>query len=392
MPIPPSRTRILASLLTVAIPAVLAACFGKPSSTSGGSPSFDASFDSTDFDVAASADGSPDGAGSPFADSGSPETGADADAASARDADAGPGEAGPPVVLATNLTAPNALAVNATDVYWTQDLGGVAGATLLKVPIGGGSTTTLSTGVNGYALALDGTSVYWDQGLPLLSMPLAGGATTTLTASFQGTSAGPLWVAAGAVWGTQGNTGVWSIPVAGGTQSNTFSQPYGTASCVVDATSIYWLQLDTPAVIMKAPLAGGTPVTLVAPDADGGANEQVGDTVYQNLAVDGTSLYWGNIVDRTLRKVPKNGGAPVVLATSPGPGPASIATDGAHVYWFSAGPAALMKTPVGGGASVTLVSGASVASTQPGAANPIVTVDATSVYWFDSTTLYRAAK
>ena len=197
------------------------------------------------------------------------------------------------MVLATSLTAPNALAVNATDVYWTQDLGGAVGATLLKVPIAGGATTTLSTGVNGYALALDGTSVYWDQGLPLLSMPLGGGAATTLIASFQGTSAGPIWVAAGAVWGTQGNTGVWSIPVDGGTQSNTFQQPYGTASCVVDATSIYWLQLDTPAVIMKAPLAGGTPITLVAPDADGGANEQVGDTVYQNLAVGGTQLYWG---------------------------------------------------------------------------------------------------
>ncbi len=377
-------------MLTLTIPAAFAACFGKPSSTSAGSPSFDASFDSTDFDVAMANDSSPDGDGSPLVDSGSPET--DADAGLTRDADAGPVEAGPPVVLATSLTAPNALAVNATDVYWTQDLGGAVGATLLKVPIAGGATTTLSTGVNGYALALDGTSVYWDQGLPLLSMPLGGGAATTLIASFQGTSAGPIWVAAGAVWGTQGNTGVWSIPVDGGTQSNTFQQPYGTASCVVDATSIYWLQLDTPAVIMKAPLAGGTPITLVAPDADGGANEQVGGTVYQNLAVDGTQLYWANITDRTLRAVAKNGGTPVVLATAPTSGPFSVATDGTNVYWFAGGPSALMKTPVSGGASITLVSGASVASAQPGAANPIMTVDATSVYWFDSTKLYKVAK
>jgi hypothetical protein len=130
----------------------------------------------------------------------------------------------------------------------------------------------------------------------------------------------------------------------------------------------------------------------VAPDPDGGANEQVGDTVYQNLAVDGTQLYWANITDRTLRAVAKNGGTPVVLATAPTAGPFSVATDGTSVYWFASGPSALMKTPVGGGASITLVSGASVASAQPGAANPIVTVDATSVYWFDSTTLYKVAK
>ena len=367
----PSRALLLASVLSIAVPAVLAACFGKPSSTSSGSPGFDAGFDA-DFDVAA-------------ADSGAPDAVADADGAA-------PVDAGPPVVLATSLSSPHALVVNATDVYWTQDLGGVMGATLLSVPIGGGATTTLSTGVNGYALAVDGNNVYWDQGLPLLSMPLGGGATSTLIASFQGTSYGPIWAAAGAIWGTQGNSGVWSIPVTGGAQTNTFQQPFGSAACVVDSTNIYWLYLGSPAVIRTAPLAGGPITTLVAPDADGGPNQQVANTDYQNLAVDGANLYWGNASDKTLRKVSKSGGTPTVLATSPGVGPNSIATDGVYVYWFSQGPNALMKTPVGGGASITLVSGAPVAAAQPGAENPIVAVDATSVYWFNAPTLYKAAK
>ena len=311
---------------------------------------------------------------------------ADADAAA-------PVEAGPPIILSTGVTAPYAIAVNATDVYWTQDLGGVVGPTLLKVPIAGGATTTLSTGSNGYALALDSTHVYWDQGLPLLSMPLAGGATSTLIANFAGTSFGPIPVASGAVWGTQVNSGVWSIPVTGGTQTNTFPQPYGSAGCIADATSLYWLYLGAPAVIMKAPLTGGTPTTLVAPDADGGFNQQVAGTDYQNLAVDGANLYWTNVIDGTLRKVPKNGGTPVVLAnTVPAQGPDSIATDGESVYWFTTGPNVLMKTPVGGGASVTVVSGTTVAGAQPGAVTPIVAVDATSVYWLNAPNLYKAAK
>jgi hypothetical protein len=381
----PFRVRSFVSLLTIVVPAAMAACFSKGSSTSAGPPSLDAGFDVVDFDVTTSNDAAPEAeAGAPI-DSGSLDAVPDA-------ADAGVGEAGPPVALATNLVSPYAIAVNTTDVYWTQDLGGAVGATLLRVPIVGGATTTLSTGVNGYALALDANDVTWDQGLPLLSMPLTGGTITTLVASFQGASGGQISVAAGAVWGTQGNTGVWSVPVTGGTQTNTFPQPYGTAGSVVDGTSIYWLQIDTPAIIEKAALTGGAPITLVTPDADGGPYQQVTDTVYQNLTVDGANLYWGNTIDRTLRKVAKNGGAPVVLATSPGPGPASIATDGVSVYWFSAGPNALMKTPVGGGASVTLVSGAAVAAVQPGAQTPIVAVDATNVYWFDATHLYKAAK
>jgi hypothetical protein len=199
-------------------------------------------------------------------------------------------------------------------------------------------------------------------------------------------------VANGAVWGTQVNSGVFSVPVTGGAQTNTFPQPYGSAGCIVDGASIYWLYLGSPALIMKAALTGGTPTTLVAPDADGGPNQQVAGTGYQNLAVDGTNLYWANVTDSTLRKVPKNGGTPTVLATSPGPGPESIVTDGVSIYWFTTGPNVLMKTPVGGGASVTVVSGAPVVGAQPGSATPIVAVDATSVYWFNPPNLYKAAK
>jgi hypothetical protein len=112
------------------------------------------------------------------------------------------------------------LAVDATDVYW----GGCW--TLLKVPVRGGSVTTLysgdSTGVAG--IALDATSVYWtnfsdEPGWPgsVMKIPLGGGPTTTLAAG-----------------------------------------QYDTGDIVVDSASVYWTGVDDYSCtfrLMSAPLS-----------------------------------------------------------------------------------------------------------------------------------------
>ena len=55
----------------------------------------------------------------------------------------------------------NALAVDASDVYWAQGdaTSGTPGA-IMRVPKAGGASTTLSKRV-GYAIAVDETYVYW---------------------------------------------------------------------------------------------------------------------------------------------------------------------------------------------------------------------------------------
>jgi hypothetical protein len=51
--------------------------------------------------------------------------------------------------------------VDGTYVYWT-DLNGYA---VMKVPIAGGSATTLAAAPGGpYGIVVDGTSVYWAEG------------------------------------------------------------------------------------------------------------------------------------------------------------------------------------------------------------------------------------
>src|SRR5207245_3794028 len=105
--------------------------------------------------------------------------------------------------------------------------------TVMKVPIGGGATTTLFAGQWGEAnaIALDSNSVYWN----------------------------------GAVY----RTGYWDetvmkLPVGGGspvTLSSGLSLLWGIA---VDSTNLYWTSFlsGSDGVVMKIPKAGGAPSTL----------------------------------------------------------------------------------------------------------------------------------
>ena len=50
----------------------------------------------------------------------------------------------------------------------------------MKVPLGGGSPTTLASGQYFMDIAVDATSVYWMAGSAVMKVPLGGGSPTTL--------------------------------------------------------------------------------------------------------------------------------------------------------------------------------------------------------------------
>jgi hypothetical protein len=207
------------------------------------------------------------------------------DLAAASDADASTA-----LVSAPTAYGVQSIAVDATNLYWTN--GGAPGA-VLSVSLQGGEVVTLASALTQPAgVAVDATSVYWlENAIPtqpgrIMKAPLAGGPATTL------------------VSGPQGVT------------------EYSSQNIVVDSTSVYWTNAGPPSgtpwvptgAVVKVPSSGGTPVTLAA--------NRLRPT--GALAVDADSVYWtewtqwiaegGTVNVGNVMKAPINGGSPTTLA------------------------------------------------------------------------------
>jgi hypothetical protein len=93
------------------------------------------------------------------------------------------------------------------------------------------------------------------------------------------------------------------------------------------------------------------------------------------IAVDAGALYWNNIGNQTLVRMPF-GGTPAAIASNISP-TTPFAIDDTSSFWLSLGGAAIMKAPLNGGPAVSLVDRASATNVPVNG----LTVDSTSVYW-----------
>jgi hypothetical protein len=134
-------------------------------------------------------------------------------------------------------SGPFSMAIDATNVYWFSDGSG----TIVKEPIAGGTATPLgnvssSGGFGPQDIAVDATSVYWTNDFSVVKVPIAGGASTTLSSTSGGIA---ICVDSTNVYWAAG-TKVMKVGINGGTPVAFASGLTDAFGITLDATNVYF--------------------------------------------------------------------------------------------------------------------------------------------------------
>jgi hypothetical protein len=255
------------------------------------------------------------------------------------------------IALAFDLLSPYHVAVDDTNVYWTDS----SGDRVMRAPIAGGwPTVVASTGTPSPAgIAVDGTSVYWAStgGQRLLKCPkdACDCVPTVIAAPFDVTE---IALDAQNVYASVGGR-LLACAISGCRNNPTvLVSGLGAASAIaVDKVNVYWVNSK----VMKCAVGGcaNAPTVLAA-----------GPPSPQGIAVDGKNVYWTDYSGGAVLKCAISGcpGGPSVVASDAGQ-PAGIATDGVRAFFTDIGPASslsintgrVLACPVGGCATPTVL-------------------------------------
>jgi hypothetical protein len=259
----------------------------------------------------------------------------------------------PTTLTTTGHTHPSGLAVDATDVYWTEG-DDPANGSLKKCAVGGcgqAPTTVVPGGVSNSGLVVDATTIYWTTTSPspagggsLWSCPSGACAPAKLADSTNGVTVQA--VSPTTLMGTFTGSGV-SQESDVWTCSPTACAPKVLASNAslgaMDTTNAYF---EGGPGLQRCALAGcgDAPTTLVS-----------GGDAIQSIATDGVSVYFATVrmdqmmgVAGAVLKCPVGGcnGQPTTIAELPcKSSPGGLAVDATHVYWRDGSAGLVLKAP-----------------------------------------------
>lgn len=246
---------------------------------------------------------------------------------------------GDPSVVTTTPSGPQRLAVDGTHVYWTEPSTGSVG----RAPKMGGPAEIVAAGeAKPFGLALDADAVYWTTitGNAIRRRAKVGGSPKTLT-DLASNCTDLALDADAAYWSNAiGGGGMGRIPKAGGAAATLFPVEGIPGSLAVDGASVYVWVADPstaswPGQPRRVAKAGGATSVLAPFDKHGDGR----------LTVDATHVYWcTSSAGNTLKKVPKEGGVPVSLASG-NYQCGAIAVDATHVYWSDIGENRVLRSP-----------------------------------------------
>jgi hypothetical protein len=282
-------------------------------------------------------------------------------------------------LLSSPLTADwvHSIVTNGVSVFWTAS--GQGGGSLNSVPVGGGPVTKLTTwNGNGECLAVDSSDVFWLDSLGGVMKIAAGGGTPTTLASVGSIFWRGIAVNGNSVYWMD-DSSIQRVSKSGGAVTTIVSGLIGTGSLVVTSSTVYFTSRAS---------VSGTSSLLQSVSVDGGAVSTLSSGLGQvsSLAVDSSSIYWSE-ASGAIEKIPVGGGSVATLRLAGANLSAGgIALDTDFLYLQVPGPVSILKFPLVGGDPTTLI------ITGNGDQPHAIAVDATSVYFSDVYSVHKIAK